>query len=78
MDIAISAQDEVFRKEGARFFAGRGPARPSLQGRKQQIHQRLCELKAEAIGYYANPYLLSALTQGWNEPTIGDEFAAAL
>jgi alkylation response protein AidB-like acyl-CoA dehydrogenase len=43
--------------------------------RNTQIHQRLCELKAQAIGYYANPYLLSALTQGWNEPPIGAEYA---
>jgi alkylation response protein AidB-like acyl-CoA dehydrogenase len=43
--------------------------------RSAEIHQRLTELKAEAIGYYANPYLLSALTEGWNEPPIGAEYA---
>ena len=43
--------------------------------RNAEIHQRLTELKMEAIGYYAMPYLLSALGQGWNEPPIGAEYA---
>ena len=28
-----------------------------------------------AIGYYANPYLLNALSHGWNEPPVGAEYA---
>lgn len=43
--------------------------------RNSEIHQRLTELKMKAIGYYANPYLLSALSHGWNEPPIGAEYA---
>ena len=27
------------------------------------------------LGYYANPYVFGALTQGWNEPPIGAEYA---
>lgn len=43
--------------------------------RTTEIHQRLTELKMKAIAYYANPYLLSALQDGWNEPPIGAEYA---
>ncbi len=43
--------------------------------RNSEIHQRLTELKMRAVGYYANPYLLNALSQGWNEPPIGAEYA---
>ena len=43
--------------------------------RNTEIQQRLTELKVEAIGYYAMPYLLSALSHGWNQPPIGAEYA---
>ncbi len=43
--------------------------------RNTEIHQRLTELKMRAVGYYAMPYLLSALSHGWNEPPIGAEYA---
>ena len=43
--------------------------------RQSEIHQRLTELKMEAIGYYAMPYLIGALSHGWNEPPIGAEYA---
>ena len=29
----------------------------------------------QAVSYYAQPYLYAALTQGWNEPHIGAEYA---
>ncbi len=43
--------------------------------RQAEIHQRLTELKVMAVGYYGMPYLLSALSHGWNEPPIGAEYA---
>jgi alkylation response protein AidB-like acyl-CoA dehydrogenase len=43
--------------------------------RNTEIQQRLTELKMQAVGYYAQPYLYAALTQGWNEPPIGAEYA---
>ncbi len=39
--------------------------------RRSEIIQRLSELKMEAVGYYANPFVLGALEQGWNEEPIG-------
>ncbi|MBT5664426.1 MAG: pimeloyl-CoA dehydrogenase large subunit [Rhodospirillaceae bacterium] len=43
--------------------------------RNTEFHQRLTELKLKAIGYYGMPYILSALSHGWNEPPIGAEYA---
>ncbi len=43
--------------------------------RNSEILQRLTELKMMALGYYAAPYVLSALSDGWNEPPIGAEYA---
>ena len=43
--------------------------------RNTEIQQRLTELKMQAVAYYAQPYVYSALTQGWNEPPIGAEYA---
>jgi alkylation response protein AidB-like acyl-CoA dehydrogenase len=39
--------------------------------RRSEIIQRLAELKMEAVGYYANPFVLGAMEQGWNEEPIG-------
>ena len=39
--------------------------------RRSEIIQRLSELKMQAVGYYANPFVLGALEQGWNEEPIG-------
>ncbi len=43
--------------------------------RSSEILQRLHELKAEAIAYYAMPYQIAALQHGWNEPSVGAEYA---
>lgn len=43
--------------------------------RNTEIQQRLTELKMQAVGYYAQPYLYGALTQGWNEPPVGADYA---
>ena len=43
--------------------------------RNTEVQQRLTELKMQAVGYYAQPYLFGALTQGWKEPPIGAEYA---
>ena len=46
--------------------------------RQTELHQRLTELKTEAVGYYGQPYVLKALEEGWNEPPIGAEYANSL
>ena len=45
--------------------------------RGSEIHQLMTELRMEALGYYAQPYVRSALEEGWNEPPIGPEYANA-
>ena len=47
-----------------------------LKIRGTEIQQRLSELALEAIGYYANPYIAEAREAGWNEASIGPEYAA--
>src|SRR3546814_11639504 len=42
--------------------------------RGTELHQLLTELRMEALGYYAEPYVLSALLDGWNEPSVGPEY----
>src|SRR3546814_10801526 len=42
--------------------------------RGTELHQLLTELRMEALGYYAEPYVLSALLDGWNEPPVGPEY----
>ena len=46
--------------------------------RRSEIHQRLTELRMDAVGYYAEPFVLNALKEGWNEEPIGPEYANAL
>jgi alkylation response protein AidB-like acyl-CoA dehydrogenase len=46
--------------------------------RRTEIQQRLTELKMEAVGHYAVPFVISAMRDGWNEEPIGAEYANAL
>jgi alkylation response protein AidB-like acyl-CoA dehydrogenase len=46
-----------------------------LKIRQTEIHQALTELRMDAVGYYANPYVLGALLDGWNEESVGPEHA---
>src|SRR3546814_10569516 len=43
--------------------------------RGTELHQLLTELRMEALGYYAEPYVLSALLDGWYEPPVGPAYA---
>ena len=49
-----------------------------LKLRGSQVRQRLSELTMEAAGHYAFPHLPEVLTEGWNEPPIGPDYAAPL
>ena len=55
-----------------------GPESSLLKFRGTEIQQAITELLLEAVGYYALPYAPDALTDGWNEPPIGPEYAATL
>jgi len=56
-----------------------GPESSLLKLRGTEIQQDLTELLMEAVGYYAQPYHLSVLKQGWgNEPSVGPDYAAPL
>ncbi len=60
--------------------AGRGPGPESsiLKIKGTEIQQAITELAAEAVGYYAAPYVEEAFDPGWNEEPIGPDYAAPL
>jgi alkylation response protein AidB-like acyl-CoA dehydrogenase len=55
-----------------------GPESSILKLKGTEIQQAVTELLFEAVGYYANPYVPEALTEGWNEDPIGPDYAATL
>ncbi|MDP6829555.1 MAG: acyl-CoA dehydrogenase family protein [Alphaproteobacteria bacterium] len=66
-----------------RFLAEEAAGRPIgaevslLKIRGTEIRQELTELTIEALGYYAAPFEMEQLSDGWNEPSIGPDYAAA-
>jgi alkylation response protein AidB-like acyl-CoA dehydrogenase len=45
--------------------------------RRAEIQQTLTELQTLAISYYAQPFNLAAMRNGWNEEPVGPEYANA-
>ena len=43
-----------------------------------ELQQSATELLLQAVGNYASPYVRDALVYGYNEPSIGPEYAAPL
>ena len=55
-----------------------GPEASLLKIRATELQQELSELLMEAIGYYSHPDTPEALEFGWNEPSVGPDYAASL
>ena len=49
-----------------------------LKIRGSEMQQKISELLVEAIGYYANPFVPDSFQSGWNEESIGPDYAATL
>ena len=47
-----------------------------LKIRGSEMGQNILEMMFEAVGYYALPFAPNAMTEGWNEPPIGPDYAA--
>ena len=60
--------------------AGRvpGPEASLLKIRATELQQELGELLMEAIGYYSHPDTPEAREFGWNEPSVGPDYAVSL
>jgi alkylation response protein AidB-like acyl-CoA dehydrogenase len=43
-----------------------------------ELQQAATELLLQAVGYYGNPYVRDALVYGYNEPSIGPDYAAPI
>ena len=46
-----------------------------LKIRGTEVQQRITELTAEALGYYAQPFVPEQLTEGYNEEPVGPSAA---
>ena len=55
-----------------------GPEVSLLKLRGSEVRQRMTELAFEAAGHYAFPQVPGVLDHGWNEPTVGPDYAAPL
>ena len=77
-EIALTSLEYLNLRYLAEEAAGRplGPETSLLKIRGTEIRQQLTELTMEALGYYAVPFELEQLTDRWNEPPIGPEYAA--
>ena len=78
-EIALTALEYLNLRFLAEEAAGRpiGPEASVLKIKGTELRQKLTELTIEALGYYAIPFEPEQLTDRWNEPPIGPDYAAA-
>ena len=78
-EISLTALEYLNLRFLAKEAAGRpiGPEVSMLKIKGTELRQKLTELTIEALGYYAVPFEPEQLTDGWNEPPIGPDYAAA-
>ena len=78
-EVSLTAHEYLNLRFLAEEAAGRpiGAEASLLKIRGTEIRQQLTELTIEALGYYAAPFELEQLTDRWNEPSIGPDYAAA-
>lgn len=78
-EVALTALEYLSLRFLAEEAAGRpiGAGASMLKIRGTEIRQQLTELTIEALGYYAAPFEIEQMTEGWNEPPIGPDYAAA-
>ena len=79
-EIELMAVEHTVLRALAAVTADRelGTIASRIKIRRSEVRQALTELAVEAAGYYAQPYLLSALKDGWNEEPVGPEYANPL
>ena len=78
-EIALTALEYLNLRFLAEEAAGKpiGPEISMLKIKGTELRQKLTELTIEALGYYAIPFEPEQLTDRWNEPPIGPDYAAA-
>ena len=78
-EISLTALEYLNLRFLAEEAAGQpiGPEVSMLKIKGTELRQKLTELTIEALGYYAVPFEPEQLTDGWNEPPIGPDYAAA-
>jgi alkylation response protein AidB-like acyl-CoA dehydrogenase len=78
-EIGLTALEYLNLRFLAEEAAGReiGAEASMLKIRGSEIRQQLTELTIEALGYYQAPFEPEQLSDRWNEPMIGPDYAAA-
>ncbi|HJQ59507.1 MAG TPA: acyl-CoA dehydrogenase family protein [Vineibacter sp.] len=78
VEIELTALEYIELDVLARENAGQGPGAGAsmLKVKGTDVQQAITDLACEAVGYYAVPFVKKAMTEGWNEPPIGPEYAA--
>ena len=78
-EISLTTLEYLNLRFLAKEAAGRpiGPEVSMLKIKGTELRQKLTELTIEALGYYALPFEPEQLTDGWYEPPIGPDYAAA-
>jgi alkylation response protein AidB-like acyl-CoA dehydrogenase len=51
-----------------------GAAASMIKVRRSEVQQMISEIGVHAAGYYANPFNLAALKNGWNEEPVGADY----
>ncbi|MBI36530.1 MAG: pimeloyl-CoA dehydrogenase large subunit [Alphaproteobacteria bacterium] len=80
VEIELLALESVLMQvlEGESAGKSPGPEASLLKLRGTEIQQEITELLFEAIGNYAHPFVKEALDAGWNEESIGPDYAASI
>ena len=75
-EIDLLSVEQTSLRALAAFSADRkaGTVSSLLKIRRTELQQRITELGVQAAGYYAMPFDLGALKEGWNEEPIGAEY----
>ena len=78
LEIDLMALDYTTQRFIAATNAGDEPGTEVslLKIRGSELGQNILEMMFEAVGYYALPFAPDAMTEGWNEPPIGPDYAA--
>jgi hypothetical protein len=77
-EVRLTSHEYLNLRFLAEEAAGRpiGPEASLLKIRGTEIRQELTELTIEALGYYSAPFEMEQLSDRWNEPAIGPDYAA--
>ena len=80
LEVDLMGLEQINLRLLAGEAAGHAPGAESsmLKISGTEIEQRLNELLADALGYYAGPYEIDSIRPDWNEPPIGPDYSVGV